>query len=57
MKILLGNDTYPPDVNGAAYFTRRLAKGLAQRDHEVHVLCSFGRFLTEVARRGGVGGR
>jgi glycosyltransferase involved in cell wall biosynthesis len=54
MKILLGNDTYPPDVNGAAYFTRRLAKGLAQRDHEVHVLCSSGRFLTEVARRGGV---
>ena len=54
MKILLGNDTYPPDVNGAAYFTRRLAKGLAQRDHEVHVLCASRSFLTEVARRGGV---
>lgn len=36
MKILIGNDTYPPDINGAAYFTKRLAEGLWQRDHEVH---------------------
>lgn len=54
MKILLGNDTYPPDVNGAAYFTRRLAEGLAQRDHEVHVLCASRGFRTEVVRRGEV---
>jgi glycosyltransferase involved in cell wall biosynthesis len=51
MKILLGNDTYPPEVNGAAYFTRRLAKGLAQRDHEVHVLCASRSFRTEIVRR------
>ena len=39
MKILLGSDTYPPDVNGAARFTERLAHGLAGRGHEVHVVC------------------
>jgi len=39
MKVMIGNDTYPPDVNGAAYFTRRLAVALAGRGHEVHVLC------------------
>lgn len=55
MKILLGNDTYPPDVNGAAYFTRCLAEGLAEKDHEVHVMCASKSFRTEVAiRNGGV---
>ena len=39
MKVRIGNDTYPPDVNGAAYFTRRLAVALAYRGHTVHVLC------------------
>lgn len=38
MKIMLGSDTYPPDVNGAARFTERLATGLAARGHEVHVV-------------------
>jgi glycosyltransferase involved in cell wall biosynthesis len=47
VKILVANDTYPPDVNGSAYFTRRLAEGLAGRGHEVHVLCPA------VDRRGG----
>lgn len=37
MKIMLGSDTYPPDVNGAARFTERLATGLAARGHDVHV--------------------
>ena len=36
MKILLASDTYPPDINGAARFTERLARGLAFRGHEVH---------------------
>ncbi|WP_246421945.1 glycosyltransferase [Nocardiopsis mwathae] len=40
MRILIAADTYPPDVNGAAYFTHRLATGLAQRGHEVHVVCA-----------------
>ena len=39
MKILIGTDTYPPTVNGAAQFSRRLARGLAGRGHEVHVVC------------------
>jgi len=38
MKILLGSDTYPPDVNGAARFAERLATGLAGRGHEIHVV-------------------
>jgi len=37
MRILLGADTFAPDVNGAARFTERLATGLAGRGHEVHV--------------------
>jgi glycosyltransferase involved in cell wall biosynthesis len=40
MKIVIGADTYPPDVNGAANFSQRLARGLAARGHQVHVLCA-----------------
>ncbi|MDA0567952.1 glycosyltransferase [Streptomonospora sp. S1-112] len=35
----MGTDTYPPDVNGAALFTACLARGLAQRGVDVHLLC------------------
>ncbi|MFG1707712.1 glycosyltransferase [Nonomuraea sp. M3C6] len=38
-RVLISTDTYPPDVNGAAYFTHRLAAGLAARGNEVHVVC------------------
>ncbi|MEU8250411.1 glycosyltransferase [Nonomuraea sp. NPDC048916] len=38
-RVLISTDTYPPDVNGAAYFTHRLATGLAERGNEVHVIC------------------
>jgi phosphatidylinositol alpha 1,6-mannosyltransferase len=38
MRILIGADTYPPDVNGAARFGHRLAAGLAGRGHDVHVV-------------------
>lgn len=38
-RVLISTDTYPPDVNGAAYFTHRLATGLAERGNEVHVVC------------------
>ncbi|CAA9426388.1 MAG: Glycosyltransferase [uncultured Rubrobacteraceae bacterium] len=54
MKVLIANDTYPPDVNGAAYFTKRLAEGLAERGHEVHVLCPSTSRQTEVVERSGV---
>lgn len=38
MKIMIGCDTYPTDVNGAARFAERLAIGLVGRGHEVHVI-------------------
>jgi glycosyltransferase involved in cell wall biosynthesis len=38
LRVLIGADTYPPDVNGAARFTARLAAGLAGRGYEVHVV-------------------
>lgn len=41
-RIVIGADTYPPDVNGAANFAHRLAVGLAGRGHDVHVICPAG---------------
>ncbi|MGW3413789.1 glycosyltransferase [Streptomyces sp. NPDC000888] len=38
-RIVIGADTFPPDVNGAANFTQRLAEGLLGRGHEVHIVC------------------
>ncbi|MFC5993347.1 glycosyltransferase [Pseudonocardia hispaniensis] len=38
LRIVIGADTYPPDVNGAARFAARLADGLAGRGHDVHVV-------------------
>ncbi len=38
LRILIGAETYPPDVNGAARFAERLATGLSGRGHEVHVV-------------------
>ena len=38
MRILLATDTYYPSVNGASYFTQRLAYGLARLGHEVAVI-------------------
>lgn len=37
MRILIGADTFAPDINGAARFAERLAAGLVQRGHDVHV--------------------
>jgi 1,2-diacylglycerol 3-alpha-glucosyltransferase len=54
MKVMIGNDTYPPDVNGAAYFTRRLAVALAYRGHTVHVLCPSRCMWTGVMTRDGM---
>ncbi|MBP2476677.1 glycosyltransferase involved in cell wall biosynthesis [Crossiella equi] len=39
LRIVIGADTFPPDVNGAANFAHRLASGLAAQGHDVHVLC------------------
>ncbi|PRY16034.1 glycosyltransferase [Kineococcus rhizosphaerae] len=49
MRILLGADTYAPDVNGASTFAQRLAAGLAAR-HEVHVVAP-GRGLRPTTER------
>ncbi len=38
MKILIASDTYYPSVNGASYFTQRLATMLAKRGHQVSVI-------------------
>lgn len=38
MRILVASDTYYPDVNGASYFTQRLAAGLAKRGHQTFVM-------------------
>jgi glycosyltransferase involved in cell wall biosynthesis len=37
LRIAIGCDTFPPDINGAARFAERLAGGLARKGHEVHV--------------------
>ena len=47
MRILIGADTFSPDVNGSATFARSLAAGLAARGHDVHVMAP--------AKRGQVG--
>jgi glycosyltransferase involved in cell wall biosynthesis len=39
LRIIIGADTFPPDVNGAAKFGHQLATGLAGRGLDVHVLC------------------
>jgi phosphatidylinositol alpha 1,6-mannosyltransferase len=50
LRIMIGAETYPPDVNGAARFAERLATGLVGRGHEVHVVAPSptGRPLREV---------
>jgi len=38
MRILIGGDTFAPDLNGSATFAKRLGTGLAARGHDVHVM-------------------
>ena len=38
MRILIGGDTFAPDLNGSASFAKRLGAGLAARGHDVHVM-------------------
>jgi 1,2-diacylglycerol 3-alpha-glucosyltransferase len=54
VKILIASDTYPPDVNGAAYFSYRLAKVLAQRGHETWVICPSRGLRTQTSLQAGV---
>ena len=54
MKILIATDTYHPDVNGAAYFTYRLATTLTKRGHHVFVMCPSRSFKNTVSDDEGV---
>lgn len=38
LRVMLGVDTFTPDINGAARFSERLAAGLVERGHEVHIV-------------------
>lgn len=51
LTVLIAADTYPPDINGAAQFCYRLAKGLTARGQDVHVLAARnekGNSMTQV---------
>jgi glycosyltransferase involved in cell wall biosynthesis len=57
LRILLTADTFPPDVNGAANFCERLAVGLVERGHDVHVVApapTGGKHGTIIEEHGGV---
>lgn len=47
---MLGCDTFLPDVNGAARFAERLAAGLVERGHEVHVVAPGRRYRRSAPR-------
>ncbi|RCV51110.1 glycosyltransferase [Marinitenerispora sediminis] len=53
-RVLIGTDTYPPDVNGCGYFTHRLATGLAARGNDVHVVCASADGEPRIEYRDGV---
>jgi glycosyltransferase involved in cell wall biosynthesis len=38
LRVLIGADTFTPEINGAAIFAARLAAGLVARGHDVHVV-------------------
>lgn len=44
LRIVIGCDTFAPDINGAARFAERLAAGLVQRGHDVHVVAPNRRY-------------
>jgi glycosyltransferase involved in cell wall biosynthesis len=47
LRVLIANDTYPPQLNGAAIATQRLALGLANRGHQVAVVAPNMSFKDE----------
>jgi len=44
LTVVIGCDTFAPDINGAARFAERLAAGLVGRGHEVHVVAPNQRY-------------
>ncbi|MEV6825273.1 glycosyltransferase family 4 protein [Amycolatopsis sp. NPDC051102] len=53
LRVLIGADTFPPNINGAAFFAERLARGLASRGHDVHVACPSGDGPARTEQRDG----
>lgn len=53
VRVLIGADTYAPDVNGASYFAQRLAEGL-RSGHEVHVVTAARSARSHSQRRDGI---
>jgi glycosyltransferase involved in cell wall biosynthesis len=54
MKILIASDTYFPNVDGASYFTYRLATQLAKRGNEVFVVAPGRGLKSEVKKEGDI---
>ncbi|MFD9944797.1 glycosyltransferase [Nonomuraea sp. NPDC059023] len=54
LRLLIGTDTYPPDVNGTAGSAYRLAHALAARGYDVHIVCQSEHGPPRVERAGGV---
>jgi glycosyltransferase involved in cell wall biosynthesis len=54
MKILISGATYYPDVNGASYFTQRLAFYLKKKGHEVLVIAPSRTIHHEISQHNGV---
>ncbi|OAN33028.1 glycosyltransferase [Microbacterium sp. H83] len=50
LRILIGCDTFAPDINGAARFAERLAAGLVQRGNDVHVVAPHQAYRRTPAR-------
>ncbi|MFT4258538.1 glycosyltransferase [Microbacterium sp.] len=50
LRILIGCDTFAPHINGAARFAERLAAGLVQRGHDIHVVAPNDAYRRSPAR-------
>ena len=53
IRVVIGCDTFPPDINGASRFAERLAGGLVRRGHDVHIIApaynsNFGTFTETI---------
>ncbi|MAP64178.1 MAG: glucosyl transferase [Microbacterium sp.] len=44
LTVVIGCDTFAPDINGAARFAERLAAGLVGRGHDVHIVAPNQRY-------------
>ena len=51
LTVLMGGDTFAPDVNGAASFSVRLASGIASRGHDVHIIAQTHKGMKQGAYR------